>query len=276
MKVLFVSNDPTIFSATSPARARMRAYAALVEELHIVSAASFSAREEREGNLYLHPIHAWKLFRVHALAKRARMLILERGIEVVSAQDPFEHGLAALRAVCDTEAKLHIQVHTDFLSPWFVRDGNWRSPRVAMPLLNRWRRSVADRVLFLGQVSHTLMPKYLKISDIFIRPSRSEGFGISFIEAMVAGLPVIATQEGGIADFLFDAKRNPGKETTGWAVDCDSPEQIAEKVKEILANPEQAKKIVATARKYVRDNFDWDVIVKKMETLFDEACTRRL
>jgi glycosyltransferase involved in cell wall biosynthesis len=84
---------------------------------------------------------------MRALTKRAHALILEHGIEVVSAQDPFEHGLAALRAVCDTKAKLHVQVHTDFLSPWFVRDGNWRSPSVRMPLLNRWRRRIADRVL---------------------------------------------------------------------------------------------------------------------------------
>ncbi|MDO8576566.1 MAG: glycosyltransferase, partial [bacterium] len=51
------------------------------------------------------------------------------------------------RAVRGTNAKLHIQVHTDFLSPWFIRSGNWRSPAVRMPLLNRWRRRIADEVL---------------------------------------------------------------------------------------------------------------------------------
>ncbi len=147
MKVLFVSNDPAIFDATSAVRARMRAYAATIGELHIVSSAAFGAREEQDGNLYLHPVYAWKLFRVRALARRAHALILHYGIEVVSAQDPFEHGLAALRAVAGTNAKLHIQVHTDFLSPWFVKSGNWRSPQVRMPFLNRWRRRVADRVL---------------------------------------------------------------------------------------------------------------------------------
>lgn len=147
MKVLFISNDPSIFDAASPARARMRTYAALMGELHIVSVANRGAREEQEENLFLHPVHTWKLFRVRALATRAHELILKYGIEVVSAQDPFEHGLAALRAVAGTPAKLHIQVHTDFLSPWFVRSGNWRSPSVRMPLLNRYRRNIADRVL---------------------------------------------------------------------------------------------------------------------------------
>ncbi|MDE1919378.1 MAG: glycosyltransferase [Patescibacteria group bacterium] len=147
MKVLFISNDPTIFDATSSVRARMRAYAAAIGELHILSSAGRGAKEEQEGVLFLHPAHAWKVFRVRTLAVRAHALILKHGIEVVSAQDPFEHGLAALRAVRGTTAKLHVQVHTDFLSPWFVRSGNWRSPRVRMPLLNRWRRKMAGRVL---------------------------------------------------------------------------------------------------------------------------------
>jgi len=148
MKALFVSNDPAIFIASSAVRARMRDYArAIGEELHIVSAAEASAREEQDGNLFLHPVHSWKIFRVRALAERAHTIILEHGIEVVSAQDPFEHGLAALRAVAGTKAKLHIQVHTDFLSPWFIRSGNWRSPSVRMPLLNRYRRQIADSVL---------------------------------------------------------------------------------------------------------------------------------
>ncbi|HQT82871.1 MAG TPA: glycosyltransferase, partial [Candidatus Paceibacterota bacterium] len=146
-KVLFVSNDPMLFDAASAVRARMRTYAALVDELHIVSPARMGAREEQDGNLFLHPVHSWKLLRVRALASLAHALILQYGIDVVSAQDPFEQGLAALRAVAGTRAKLHIQVHTDFLSPWFVKSGNWRSPNVRMPLLNRWRCSVADGVL---------------------------------------------------------------------------------------------------------------------------------
>ena len=125
----------------------MCAYAATIGELHILSATGHGAKEEQDRTLFLHPIHAWKLFRVSALARRAHVLILEKGIEVVSAQDPFEHGLAALRAVQGTSAKLHIQVHTDFLSPWFVKSGNWRSPHVRMPFLNRIRRRFADRVL---------------------------------------------------------------------------------------------------------------------------------
>ena len=150
MKILFISNDPSIFDATSEARARMREYAAALGELHIVSPAPRSVARADDGTLHLHPVHSWRLFRIRALSRRAHALILEKGIDVVSAQDPFEQGLAALRAISKIQApkpKLHIQVHTDFLSPWFVMSGNWRSPVVRMPLLNRYRRRLADRVL---------------------------------------------------------------------------------------------------------------------------------
>jgi glycosyltransferase involved in cell wall biosynthesis len=130
-------------------------------------------------------------------------------------------------------------------------------------------QGVEGRTHFLGQISHDEMPRALAACDLFIRPSRSEGMGNSFIEAMAAGLPVIATQEGGIADFLFDATRNPDTEPTGWAVDKDSPEQIAATVKSIIAHPEQVARVTATARQMALEKYDWDDIAARMQVLFD-------
>jgi len=127
------------------------------------------------------------------------------------------------------------------------------------------KEGVENRVSFLGMVDHKEMPKYLKVSDIFIRPSLSEGFGNSFIEAMASEIPVIATQEGGIADFLFDAERNPDRQTTGWAVDPRNPKQIAEAIKNILNNPEKTKIVVATAKKMVFEKYDWNIIANDMK-----------
>ncbi|MDE1925524.1 MAG: glycosyltransferase family 4 protein [Patescibacteria group bacterium] len=125
-------------------------------------------------------------------------------------------------------------------------------------------KGVMGRIVWEGYVDHAQLPALLHVADIFVRPSRSEGMGNSFIEAMASGLPVIATQEGGIADFLFDSKRNPDKPTTGWAVDKDSPAQIAEAVKDILAHPQQVKKVVENACAMVKEKYDWDLIAKDM------------
>ena len=85
-------------------------------------------------------------------------------------------------------------------------------------------------------------------------------------------MPIIATQEGGIADFLFDKKRNPKKSTTGWAVDKDSPLQIVEAVKDILAHPEEVKRVTETAYQLAVTDYNWDTIAKNMrEKVFERA-----
>lgn len=129
--------------------------------------------------------------------------------------------------------------------------------------------SLEHQVRFVGALTHDELPCALHASTIFIRPSRSEGMGNSFIEAMAAGIPVIATQEGGISDFLFDENKNPDKEATGWAVAKDSPEEIAEAVKNIQSYPEKACEVTARARAMVQERYDWDDIARSMKELFD-------
>jgi glycosyltransferase involved in cell wall biosynthesis len=136
--------------------------------------------------------------------------------------------------------------------------------------------ALQDRVFFVGEVRHDELPLYLHASDIFIRPSRSEGMGNSFVEAMAAGIPVIATQEGGIADFLYDAKRNPELPTTGWAVDADSPAQLAQAIENILAHKDETKKVIATAKNLVSEKYDWNLIARDMQALFQQMLSDRV
>ncbi len=126
-------------------------------------------------------------------------------------------------------------------------------------------RGVEARAIFKGYVSHAELPEYLKACDIFIRPSRTEGFGASFVEAFAAGIPVVATKEGGLADFLFDARLDPGIPPTGFAVSKDAPEEIAEAVKRIMEHPEEARKTAENARELAFAKYDWKAIADAME-----------
>ncbi len=130
---------------------------------------------------------------------------------------------------------------------------------------------VSDRVRFVGFVDHKNMPPYLKASDIFIRPSLSEGFGSSFVEAMAAEIPVIATQEGGISDFLFDPERNLDKVPTGRAVDVRSPEQIARAVQLLSDDRDATAAIVANAKALAFSKYDWGTIAHAMQKNVFEA-----
>ncbi len=150
MNVLFVSNDPLIFIADSAVRNRLRAYAAYFNELHVVSVAAPGTEKIEEENLFLYPVITPKAFRVVRLARMARAVIRARSIVVVSAQDPFEHGLAALCATLGTPALLHVQAHTDFLSRYFARESfkNRLRVLVARPVLwfSDGLRVVSERI----------------------------------------------------------------------------------------------------------------------------------
>ncbi|HEX8591138.1 MAG TPA: glycosyltransferase, partial [Candidatus Paceibacterota bacterium] len=150
MNVLFISNDPSVFVDGTPTRERVRTYAKHIAdeggELHILTRARATVTID-DGSLHLHSVRTGKLLSPFVLARAGKKLIESHAINIVSAQDPFEHGIASLWAVRGTKAKLHVQAHTDFLSPWFTRSGIYRSPKVRMPLLNRMRVRIADRVL---------------------------------------------------------------------------------------------------------------------------------
>jgi glycosyltransferase involved in cell wall biosynthesis len=121
-----------------------------------------------------------------------------------------------------------------------------------------------NRVIFLGQRLYSELPQYLQAADIFIRPSLSEGMGNSFIEAMAAGIPVIATPVGGIPDFLKDKE-------TGIFVNVSDPKDIAEKVQLLIQNPELKNKITAQAKKLVTDRYDWSRISEDMNHVFKQV-----
>ncbi len=126
---------------------------------------------------------------------------------------------------------------------------------------------VENRVTFLGSLDRDDVPKYRNpvVSDIFVHPSRSEGLGNSVLSAMAGRLPVIASQVGGLADFIFDEKSS--KPATAWAVEPDSPEQIAAAVKDILANPDKVKDRTENARAMVEREYRWEQIAINMQSM---------
>ncbi len=123
------------------------------------------------------------------------------------------------------------------------------------------RLGLKDRVIFLGYVSHKDLPQYLHISDIFVRPALSEGFGNSYIEAMASGIPVIATEVGGIVDFLKDGE-------TGLFCEVKNPRSIAQKVEKLIKDRESRDYIIKNAREMVLEKYRWEEVVKGMGEVF--------
>lgn len=136
-----LSTDKKIFEINSPVRERMVEYGGLAEELHIVLLCRGRARfkEEKIGNVFLYVTNsAGRLWSVLGAVKIGRSIIAKNsGYWLVTAQDPFETGWAGWQIAKKFSLPLQLQIHTDFLSPYFSQGS----------FLNKLRVSIARRTL---------------------------------------------------------------------------------------------------------------------------------
>ena len=125
------------------------------------------------------------------------------------------------------------------------------------------QKQLADRVVFLGSLSHDQLPAVLKACDIFCRPSLSEGLGNSFLEAMAAGLPIIGTPVGGIPDFLTDGE-------TGVFCQPRDPESIAKAALRIQTEPGLRERLIKQGAELALKGYDWESISKGIGQMLKE------
>lgn len=129
---------------------------------------------------------------------------------------------------------------------------------------------VLNRVVFHGLIPYKQLPQFLATGRIFIRPSRSEGLGNSFLEAMAVGLPIVAPLVGGIPDFLEDRQ-------TGLVIEAENPIDIADKIKWLLDNDNklQVNEIRLRALSKTKETFSWGSVASDMNTIFDQFLDKK-
>ena len=88
---------------------------------------------------------------------------------------------------------------------------------------------LADRVSFLGWVEN--VQECMNRWDVYVQPSLAEGFGISVLEAMASGLPVVATRVGGLPEVVLEGE-------TGFLVSPSNPEELADRMSRFAGAPE--------------------------------------
>ncbi|MGA7616155.1 MAG: glycosyltransferase, partial [Thermoanaerobaculia bacterium] len=116
---------------------------------------------------------------------------------------------------------------------------------------------VRDLVTFCGFVPDDELADHYRLADVFVMPSRGEGFGIVFLEAMACGTRVVAGNVDGSRDAI-------GHELAGATVDPSSQHEIAECVLKMLAVPLDAEERVrvraAAMERHGRQEFDGRII----------------
>lgn len=123
---------------------------------------------------------------------------------------------------------------------------------------------LASRVEFTGACPHDSVPEFLQEADLFVRPSRQEGFGISFIEAMAAGRIPIGTRVGGIPDIITHMD-------TGYLARPEHVESLTDMIEQALKDAELWPEMIRRAQEDVCRRFDWTSIIESLETLYTEV-----
>jgi glycosyltransferase involved in cell wall biosynthesis len=106
------------------------------------------------------------------------------------------------------------------------------------------------------------VPGILSDLDLFVLSSVSEGFSLATVEAMAAGKPVIVTRSGGPQEIVDEGR-------TGYMTPPRDPDALAEKICELLRNPERAAALAQTARAKVESTFTLEKMIRDYESLYN-------
>lgn len=120
---------------------------------------------------------------------------------------------------------------------------------------------IERQIIWIEQVDQTDLVKYLHLAQLFIRPSLSEGLGNSFLEAMAAGLAIVGSGVGGIADFLEDG-------VTGLRCDPLDSVDIAGKVYQLLSDSSLRQKVAEAGKQLVLGKYSWEQIARQYAKLY--------
>jgi spore coat protein SA len=137
------------------------------------------------------------------------------------------------------------------------------------PFMSQLRSDLArapGRVVLTGFIPPPEMPRAYLLGDVFVGPSQiEEGLGLVFLEAAAAGLPIIATRQGGIPEVVRDGfngllLRQP-----------DDAAELAEKIIDLLGDAPLRKRLGQQGRDWVSATFSWERIARTLEEFYDEV-----
>jgi mannosylfructose-phosphate synthase len=124
-------------------------------------------------------------------------------------------------------------------------------------------RGIADRVTFAGYVTDDDLPYFYRRARAFVLPSKFEPFGMTALEAMACGTPVVATNAGGLARFVEDGR-------DALLVDPSIAEDLAAAILRAATDEEFAAALVAAGHETIGREFTWDAIAEKHANFFEK------
>jgi glycosyltransferase involved in cell wall biosynthesis len=137
------------------------------------------------------------------------------------------------------------------------------------PLRNQLAASLEAATLsgnfkFLGNLKEDALPAVYNCADVFVLPSIQEGQGIVLLEAQASGKPVVAFDVGGVNEAVQNKE-------TGLLVNRGSSGELADALLKLLSDNTLREKMGTNGRRFVTENFTWDICAQKMLKVYHEA-----
>jgi len=137
------------------------------------------------------------------------------------------------------------------------------------PLKNQLLSNLATANLsgnfkFLGNVKEDMLPAVYNCADVFALPSIQEGQGIVLLEAQASAKPVVAFDVGGVNEAVRNGE-------TGLLVKRGDTGELADALLKLLSDKALREKMGANGRRFVTENFTWDICAQKMLSVYREA-----
>jgi glycosyltransferase involved in cell wall biosynthesis len=186
---------------------------------------------------------------------RGRLLVLGRLVERKGQDD----AVRALRAVPDAELVVVGGPASDALDA---------DPEVRRLRALAAEAGVGDRLVFTGAVARADVPAWIRSADVVLAVPWYEPFGITPLEAMACGRPVVATAVGGLVDTVADG-------VTGDLVPPRNPEQLGRVLAALLADDERRAAYGAAGVRRARARYRWSRVVADTESVYRQVLARR-
>ena len=119
------------------------------------------------------------------------------------------------------------------------------------------KHGLTGKVRFSGHVPHRELPDRYRASAVVVNPSLSESFGISLVEGMACGLPVVGTRVGGMVETVVDGE-------TGLLVEPEQPAALADAIVSLLQDAARSRRMGASGRARAVARFSWGARADKL------------
>lgn len=173
-----------------------------------------------------------------------------------------EYLLESLRILNERGIKVHYDVVGAVSAPKAMLERfNAETQRRREDALNSKLQTSNMSITFHGPVPQDDLKAFLSESDIYLFPSLADGCAQSGMEALTAGLPVVATYQSGLP--ITDGE-------TGCVVPMKDAAAIADKIEWLIAHPEERERLGRNAAKMMRENYTWEKYAENVKGIYKE------